>query len=742
MAKVSSKRNKNQKKGLSTRKTVVLGVLLTMAITIIAVVLYVFIYSFSYVHGDLKIDLKQYRYSQNQTSFIYAYNSKGDPVEVARLYGTINRVWVDKEDTNPYIAKCYVGLEDKRFYEHKGVDWTRTIAAVVKYGGSQGGSTLTQQLIKNLTEEDEVTFVRKYKEILNALNLERYYSKEDILEAYLNTVYLSHGCYGVKTASETYFGKEISECNLAESAALAAITQFPSKYDPILNPDSNKERRNYCLKLMLDQDLITKEEYEEAINYDIKFQLNKKTESVNNVAYSYYTDAVINQVENDLMAKYGYTAKTASDKINYGGLKIYSAVNPKVQKAMDSIFANRDYVADGTVQASMTILAYDGRVVGIEGGIGKKKGKRELNRATDSPRQPGSTIKPISVYGPAIDTNAAYWSKTYANSASQTVNGEPWPKNQGGMGGGEMVTLQYGLAQSYNTISARVLADVGLHTSYSYLSKRFMLKHLEPNADESYSPLATGSLTHGVTTLEMAAAFQAYGNGGKYNEPYFYYKVEDASGNVILDKADHDSHKAVEPATAEIMNHLLQTVMTMGTGTPYNVDGQITFGKTGTTDEDKDRWFVGGTPYYVGAVWYGYDIPAEIYNVWNNPAGNLFKYVMDKVHANLGYKEFPTAPSGVTDAYYCTNSGLLGSNGCPTELGWFRSDNMPSYCYGHAAPKSNDSGGSKGDKKSGDSDSSSSSDSTDSTQASDSSSSDENTTSESESPAPESEGEE
>ena len=720
MAKVSSKRNKNNKKGLSTKATVVIGVLLTMALTITAVVLYVFIYSYSYVHGDLKIDLKQYRYSQNQTSFIYAYNSKGDPVEVTRLYGTINRVWVDKEDTNPYIAKCYVGLEDKRFYEHKGVDWTRTIAAIVKYGGSQGGSTLTQQLIKNLTEEDEVTFVRKYKEILNALNLERYYSKEDIIEAYLNTVYLSHGCYGVKTAAETYFGKEISECNLAESAALAAITQFPSKYDPILNPKSNKERRDYCLKLMRNQGLITKAEYEEAVNYDIKFQLNKKTEDENKVAYSYYTDALINQVEEDLMAKYGYTAKTASDKINYGGLKIYSAVNLKVQKAMDSIFANRDYVADGSVQAAMTILSYDGRVVGIEGGIGKKKGKRELNRATDSPRQPGSTIKPISVYGPAIDTNAAYWSKTYANSASQTVNGEPWPKNQGGMGGGEMVTVQYGLAQSYNTISARVLADVGLHTSYSYLSKKFKLKHLEPSADESYSPLATGSLTHGVTTLEMAAAFQAYGNGGKYNEPYFYYKVEDASGNVILDKADHDSHKAVDPSTAEIMNHLLRTVMSMGTGTPYNVDGQITFGKTGTTDEDKDRWFVGGTPYYVAAVWYGYDIPAEIYNVWNNPAGNLFKYVMDKVHANLDYKEFPSASSGVTEAYYCTNSGLLASTGCPTELGWFRSDNMPSYCYGHYS----NSGNSKSDNKKKNNKSNSSSDSSSQDSSSDNSSSD------------------
>ena len=681
MARASKRKAK--KKGLSKVALIIIGTLLTIAITIIAVALYVFIYSFSYIKGDLKIDLKEYRYSQNQTSFVYAYNSKGDPVEVTRLYGTINRVWVDIEDTNPYIAKCYIGLEDKRFYEHSGVDWTRTIAAIVKYGGKQGGSTLTQQLIKNLTEEDEVTFVRKYKEILNALNLERYYSKEDIIEAYLNTVYLSHGCYGVKTAAETYFGKEISECNLAESAALAAITQFPSKYDPILTPENNKERRNYCLKLMYEQDLISKKEYEEAVKYKIKFQLNQKTKTEDdNIVYSYYTDAVINQVEHDLMEKYGYTSKIASNKINYGGLKIYSAVDLDIQESMDEIYTNREYVADESVQSAMTILDYDGRVVGIEGGIGEKTGRRELNRATDSPRQPGSTIKPISVYGPAIDTGATYWSKTYANSASMTINGQAWPKNQGGYGDGSYVTVQYGLAQSYNTISARVLTDLGLDTSYTYLKDKFCLKHLDPG-DESYSPLATGSMTHGATALEMAAAFQAYGNGGVYHQPYFYYKVEDASGNVILDKADYDNHQAVEESTAEIMNHLLQTVMSMGTGTPYNVEGQTTFGKTGTTDDDKDRWFVGGTPYYVAAVWYGYDTPQEIYNVWNNPAGNLFKYVMDKIHAGLDSKDFPEAESGVTQAYYCSNSGMLASNGCSGDMGYYKSDDMPPYCSGH-----------------------------------------------------------
>ena len=213
MAKASTKKAK--KRGLSKPALIVIGILLTAALTIIAVALYVFIYSYSYVHGDLKIDLKEYRYSQNQTSFVYAYDSKGDPVEVTRLFGTINRVWVDIEDTNPYIAKCYVGLEDKRFYEHHGVDCIRVGGVLKPNNVGQGGSTITQQLIKNLTDQNDVTFVRKFNEILSALNLEKHYNKDQIIEAYLNTIYLSHGCYGVKTAAETYFGKEAKDLNIS-----------------------------------------------------------------------------------------------------------------------------------------------------------------------------------------------------------------------------------------------------------------------------------------------------------------------------------------------------------------------------------------------------------------------------------------------------------------------------------------------------------------------------------------------
>ncbi len=686
----TSKRKSKVKKPMTKGKRIALDVLIGAAIvccvTALIVISSVLIHAFSFVHGDLAINLEDYKDEQSQTSFVYAYknNDKSKPVEVTRLYGTENRVWVDMDKMNAYIGKCFVALEDKRFYEHKGVDWKRTISAATIYGGSQGGSTITQQLIKNLTNENEVTFVRKFNEILKALNLERSYDKEKILEAYLNTVYLSEGCYGVETAAEMYFGKSIGQCNLAESACIASITQYPSKYDPLMDAEANKVRQQFCLKNMLDQKLITQQEYDEAVNYELKF--NKKGIKNNNVngTYSYYTDTLINQVINDLMVKYGYTEREATHMLYYGGLRIYSAVDLNVQKSIDSIYTTRDYVADGVVQSSMTIMDYKGRVVGIVGGVGKKSGMRELNRASDSPRQPGSTIKPVTVYGPGIDTGSIYWSEKFEDSPSLTVDGKPWPKNQSNRGTYNYYTVQYALANSLNTISARCLTELGLETSYDYAKNKFMLGHLDDNVDVNYSSLAVGGMEYGTTTLEMAAAYATFGNGGTYYQPWFYYNVTDAEGNVILDRSNYDNHQAIDESSAEIMNRLLRTVMTEGTGTYYNVSGQTCFGKTGTTTDDYDRWFCGGTPYYVAAVWYGYDKPSTISNVYTNPSGRLFKLVMDKVHSGYPSKQFPTASSGVKTASFCSVSGKLSTSSCGAGgYGYYRTDYMPQYCYSH-----------------------------------------------------------
>ncbi|HQH63892.1 MAG TPA: transglycosylase domain-containing protein, partial [Clostridiales bacterium] len=386
-----------------------------------------FAYAVSYTNGDPALNLDEYKSGQSQTSFIFAYGKDGKPVEYARLHGGENRVWVDIEKMPEHLQKAFISLEDKRFYEHKGVDWVRFAGVITKYNFDQGGSTITQQLIKNLTNEKDVTVVRKFNEIMSALNLEKNYSKTVILETYLNTIPLGNGCYGVETAAEKYFGKTVSQLNLTESACLASITQAPSRFDPLTNPENNKERREYCLREMYAQGAITQQEYQKALAYKVIFTNspdyvpsgsdNKEQKQEKKEYQSYYVDFVIDNVIDDLREKYGYSLYQATNKIYYGGLKIYCAVDLDIQKQMEEVYYNRITMAEkkGTAanpaaQSAMTIMDYQGRVVGIIGGAGPKPSNRCLNRAADSPRQPGSSIKPLSVYSPGIESGKITWS--------------------------------------------------------------------------------------------------------------------------------------------------------------------------------------------------------------------------------------------------------------------------------------------------------------------------------------------
>lgn len=297
--------------------------------------------------------------------------------------------------------------------KHHGVDWIRLVGVIVKRSNSgQGGSTITQQLIKNLTDENEVTIVRKFNEILSALNIEKNYSKDEIIEAYLNTIYLSEGCYGVKTASEKYFGKDVSDLNAAECAAIASITQYPSKYDPLRHPENNRKRQLRVLDKMLENGALTQEEYNEAVNYEMVFtnsenyqgsQVSDSQSSANeNRIDSYYVDYVIKSVIDDLQ-KMGYTEKKAKSMLYGGGLKIYTAVDYDVQNALEDVYENYKKMPDKKVQGAMVVMDYEGRILGLVGGTGKYSGKLGLNRASQSVRQPGSVIKPLSVYGPAFE---------------------------------------------------------------------------------------------------------------------------------------------------------------------------------------------------------------------------------------------------------------------------------------------------------------------------------------------------
>lgn len=676
---------------------ILLGILLVCVVVGVVCISVISIYGYSVVHGDPVFNLTEEKYSQNQTSFIYGYDKDGKEVEITRLHGEENRIWVDLDNMSEYLPNAFIATEDQRFLKHSGVDWIRTIGVIVKPSNKgQGGSTITQQLIKNLTDEDDVTVVRKFNEILSALNLEKNYDKNEIIEAYLNTIFLSEGCYGVKTAAEKYFGKDVSDLNVAECACIAAITQYPSRYNPLRNPEKNRQRQLWILEQMLQQGYITEQEYNDAVAYEMVFtnsenyqgsQITDSKEGANeNKIDSYYVDYVIKTVIDDLQ-KMGYTKKKARALLYGGGLKIYTAVDFEVQEAMEDVYENYRKMPDETVQGAMVVMNYEGRVLGLVGGTGKYSGDLELNRAFQSERQPGSTIKPISVYGPAFekslqdDSCDIYWSTLTPDKPLKKVKDKWWPTNEGGSFSSKEVTVQHGLSKSLNTISARTLDKIGVDYSFEYITEKFHISTLDSINDCDYAPLATGSLTHGVTVLEMTAAYAAFGNGGEYYKPYCYYKIEDSLGNVLIQTdAQSTKEQALSESTGWLMNKLLQTVMTSGTGTSYKISGVECFGKTGTTTASKDRWFVGGTPEYVAAVWYGYDMPKEIvYRLSPNPSGTIWKTVMTNIYDEKGVnqKTFPEY-DGIVKKAYDPSNGLL-ANYSSGVYGWYDKKNMPSY---------------------------------------------------------------
>lgn len=690
-------------KNLTKKAYILWGILATCVLTVLVVVTTVLVSSIVYVKGDLVVNLDEYKANQNQTSFVYAYDKSGATVELARLHGEEDRVWVDLDDMSPYLKEAFIALEDTRFMKHHGVDWIRTFGVIIKPKNiGQGGSTITQQLIKNITNNKEVTIVRKYREILMALNLEENYDKDVILEAYLNTLYLGSGCYGVKTASEKYFGKDVSELDAAECACLAVITKAPTKYNPLLNPEENLKRRNHCLKLMYDEGkgCLNEEEYNAATTENLIFTNSpdyvpsdkiKDTKTANEeekVINSFYVDYVIQAVRDDLMDKYGYSKQQATNQIYYGGLKIYTAVDLDVQATLEDVYVNRksfpDMVSkkDGSkVQSAMTIMDYQGRIVAMVGQAGAKTQNRGLNRAANSYRQPGSTIKPLATYAPAIDMNIYNYSSMIKDYAI-AVNGSLWPHNvDKSLGSGNNVTVKYAIQKSLNTVPARIINyDVGIDNSFNFLRDNFHLSRLDEKEDRTLSPLATGALTNGTTTVEMAAAYATFGNGGLYYKPYAYYKVTNSSGSeIVLSNENPASQRAISEETSDIMCELLQTVDTSYYGTASNVRKFQIMAKTGTTSSDKDRWFCAGTPYYVAAVWVGFDSP-ETLNASVNPGGKIFFRVFDDIHKGLDAKQFPKS-SGTVEKSFCSRTGKLASSNCgSTQKGWYKITSLPAVC--------------------------------------------------------------
>lgn len=664
------------------------------------------LYAFTMVDGTMDVNLNDLEL--NFTTTIYVEDkANGEWVEYQRLHGEFNRIWVaynesaaKDEDNSEYkgipqqLVNAFVAIEDKRFHTHYGVDWKRTFGAVINtfipiYSSQQGGSTITQQLVKNLTNDRDKSAMRKVREIMRARYLENEYSKSTILECYLNTIPMGHGLYGVEVAANYYFGKSVNELTLLECASLASITKAPSNYAPDDNPERNKERRETVLAFMLEQGYITKEEHDAALKEELNLVASR--EELNETAVNnYFVDALIVEVTNDLADKYGWDDEHAAENFYTGGYKIYATIDPEIQATVDEVFSNSEAYGltakDGSqLQGAFTIMDYKGRVKGMAGGIGQKTanlGLSGFNRATDAARQPGSTMKPLAAYTPAIENGTIHYSSILNDTATMYRNWTPknWYNSYWGH-----VTAQYALERSINTIPVKLVNDMGPQNSYDFVTQKLGITTLTKN-DIDLSPLGMGGTNGGITTKESAAAYAVFGNGGKYYEPTLYYAVYDQHYDVVLSHENIKPTPAISEDTATIMNKMLQKVVygSNGTGTAaagYIKDMKI-YAKTGTSNNANDLWFVGGTPYYVASCWCGYDNPQAISD--SKIALKMWGSVMSKVHEGLEVKTFKDS-SYALDRYYCNETGLRATDACPSKsVGWYKKNNVPAVCNKHA----------------------------------------------------------
>lgn len=697
--------------------TWLVNILLTVLLVGIISVAAVCVAFVIYIKGNIDPNytgLDNLQFESSLYTTISYVDDDGEEVELDRLVGSENRAWASYDEMPEDLVNAFIAIEDKRFWEHPGIDYRRTINAVLGFFGSgdrSGGSTITQQLIKNVSGEDDITIQRKVQEILRALNVTKKYSKEEILEMYLNTIFLSQNCYGVKTAAQEYFGKDLKDLTLIECAALAAIPKSPTKYDPVRNPMYNQERRDLVLEEMLKQGKITQAEFDN--NYKGLLELNTDSaeDDYSETVHSYFVDALIDEVTEDLMEEYGYDRMTATRMLYSGGLNIITTIDPTVQEAMESVFEKTGneylYLGNETVaptkgvipQAAMVIMNQKtGDVLGIVGGRGEKKESLGLNRATQSRRQCGSSIKPLSLYTLAIEEGLITMGSSVDDVPTLKNNHKYWPTNTPNVYYG-MIDTNFAVIKSLNTIPVWLVNTLTPEKCFSFLTDTLGFESIirseeiggKVYSDVDLAPLALGGFTYGVTVKEMAQGYCMIANSGKTSDARMYTEVRDRRESILLQK--QQNHKvAVSESSAYSMTAMLMNVVsqTGGTGTRVTLDDAFDIevaGKTGSTNDDRDRYFVGFTPEYVGAVWFGYDNNKSLSGFTGNPALSLWDRVFtiiyqDKVDNNETYqREFDT-PTGMVKVQYCAISGKLATDACYHDIYYY--DNAKNTFTGSA----------------------------------------------------------
>jgi len=691
------------------------------------------------------VDLENYTVEQN--SYLYYVDSDGEIQEYQKIFAETSSRWASYDEIPEDLVNAAISIEDHRFYEHQGVDWITTVKATARmfFGNSSaGGSSITQQLTKNILlsddeTADDVTVQRKVLEIFRAIELEKQYDKKEIMEMYLNVIYLGQGCKGVRSAAATYFGKELEMLTTAECASLISITNNPSMFDPYSDTlfeykgkmtdgkMRNRMRQELVLGEMLSYGYITKAEYDAAMRQEMVFKngiddedklavcLNEscghKTivkelrvdgdtyycpkcnteitvkKSASQDHYTWFADAVLRDVAQVMAKQDGVTwndttAETYMRKIQTGGYHIYTTLDLDVQNQVDTIYENLENIPNtrGGQQLQSAIVIIDnstGDIVALAGGVGEKEGYLDWSRATQSTLQSGSSIKPLTVYAPAFEAGAVS-PATVVKDLPVTYTRGAYPLNDN-RSYSYSRTIHNAVQRSVNAACAQTLMKIGLDYSFKFATEKFRLSTFVDSYVDSYGyehtdiaigPLAIGAQTWGVHVDEMAAAFATFANNGVYRQARTFTKVYDSQGNLVLDNTQF-SEKILSDKAVNYMNYCLVAGTAAGTGTEANLSGSYgitTAGKTGTTGDNKDRWYCGFTGYYTAAVWCGYDDPETIYTTnCNNPSAVLFKKVMGPLHKGLENKSLYSTSSMVSVSV-CLDSGMLATEACRNDV--------------------------------------------------------------------------
>lgn len=760
-----------------------LGCLVVMAGSVAGVALAAYLRYLS--ENDLPV-LDLYALEVAENSIVYAQDpGTGLWVEYDTFTGDTNRIWTPIEQMPQSLRDAVVSVEDRGFWDQPfGINPARILGAAINeltdyslYGNRQGASSLEQQVVQNLTGDPAQSIPGKFREICRAIVMAGTYSKEAVLEAYLNIAPMTGTMSGMQMGALTYFGKEVSDLTLAESATLASIPRSPVAYNPYTNADALLERRNWVLQLMLDQGRISQSAYDEAAAAPLgvlpqgSVNLTADTDGIN----SYFTDALYEQVVRDLMAEQGISQEEAAYQLTSGGLRIYATVDLDLQGTLETmmeddsedgyfpalwryeavatdipyggnidyndaglplnrdgsaVFASGDtpaYNSDGSLrtgqgtdgmvefyralrtQAAAVTIDYEGHVRALVGGIGEKAVDLAYNRAT-APHQTGSTMKPLASYALGIEYGFINYSTPmvdaplYMAADKRVLNtdlvqrlGLPndpfaavnlarddvwrsWPNNYSGTPSGNTVLVASALAQSLNTIPVQLGNWIGTDDMLNFLQDWLGISTLDPENDNALAPLVLGSQTNGISPLELAAAYAIF-NEGIYTPPTLYTQVLDRDGYVVLDRQEQSFvQQAISPETATIMNHLLQGVLTASNGTARGMapEGDLpAAAKTGTTTDYRDFTFVGLTPYYITAGWWGFDDPTDMSDLGvtsGRPLQILWRDYMTQVQQDLPYRDFAQA-EGVVQRRYDPATGRMVSSG--GAIGYYTLDNLP-----------------------------------------------------------------